>query len=310
MDPIFQEPKEPEVFTMPNQAGTGYKTIDQFISDRTALMGDATKVLDNVVVAQQNVTNLDHASLRRYIDGLVNKSMGDMETTAVNRFAEAGDVDGGVKAVGEIRDIANEPTEVRRLARAAVQYLNQYKPHSLAREIARRQYTMLLFAKKMEEVGITPENTKDKLLAFGGTIIPGRRTAQEITTDFSVEQSVKNLHAMPDDQFFEALPDIMDTVMQISGENPLYFMERMETYLNPDDITWLKVNLGLDVVDAVTLVAAIPKLMRVLKIAAATNTPIKIVRDAGDIQQAARLNAAALSGRCGFQYFPLWRGGY
>jgi hypothetical protein len=292
---VFVEPQEPDIFQQPNTMGTGFKTIDNFISDRMALMSDEDDVLRNLAVAQQNVTMLDHDQLQSYVNGLSSKVFDNITVDVINHYADQGDVDTGVIRAGEIQDAAGEETEVRRLANASAQYLDKFSKYSIPREIARRQYAALLISKKLEEVGITPDKWYDVAIGMAATVIPGRRTLQELGTDFSVSDTVKNLHRLQDEDFLKALPDVMDEVMKMSGENPFMFMERMEAYLNPEDVDMLKVMLAQDVTDVALTFAGITSLLKLGKFANARNTPIKIVRDSGQKAKAAELNAAALS---------------
>jgi hypothetical protein len=295
---VFTPPPEPNVFSMPNAKGTGLKTLDDFISARIGLMTDATgDAISNLAIAHENVKQLDHQSLQNYIAGIAGESLRGIELKQVESYAETGDVEGGIKAVAEVRDAGNQPTEVRRLANAAALQLSQWEGNRIAKEIARRQLTMAIFAKKIEEAGIDMSDWKEKVLAVGGTIIPSRLTIQTFSDkgrELDLANRVKSMFAMNDEEFFKVLPDVLDLAWEVSGGNPIMFMERAEAFLNPDDIKWLRAWLALDVVDTATLLAGLPKLLKLTDLARATNTPIKILRDTGNAKKAAELNVAAM----------------
>lgn len=296
MEPeIFQEPEQPEVFIQPNVQGSGFKSIDDFIADRAALMDDQTDVLRNLNVAQQNVTHLDHEGLRSYVNGLSAKAYNDIAVDVVEHYANTGEVDVGVQRVKQLQDAAGEDlTDVRKLANASAEHLDRFERYSIPREVARRQYAALLISKKLEEVGITPDKWHEVVTGVLGAAVPVRRTWQHLTSDIDLDETVQKLHRMKDEDFLKAMPDIMDEVMKMSGENPFYFMERMKAYLDPEDLKMIKVMLGADVVDSALIFANITKLAKLGNLVKAKNTPIKILRDSGQVGRAAELNVAAL----------------
>lgn len=295
MQPSIFVNTEPNVFQPFNEQGSGFESIDQFISDRVALMSDDDEWLRNLNHAQQNVKQLNHDQLRDYISGLTNKAFDKIAIGAINSYSEKGDVEGGVRELENIKDAADQETEVRRLANASAHYLEQFPPYSYAREQARRQYAAVMMAKQLEQFHLTPDTWGKKAKALLGSFIPGRRVFQEVTADTNIYENIRQMHHLSDEEFLQQLPDVMDEVLKISGGNPFMFMERMEAYLSPDDVAYLKAFFLLDAVDAATIVASVTKFMKLGNLVRATNTPIKILRDSSQVAKAAELNAAALS---------------
>lgn len=298
MPNIFQssEPSEDVVFVAPDEFGTGSEVENDFIATRTALIGDHSEMLKSLAVAQQNVLRLDRPNMRSYIDGMVAKGLDTVALNSLEAYGSKDDLVGGANDLKKIREVAAEPDEVRKLAAAAPKYLDQFEQYSIAREIARRDYTMMLFSKRLEQAGILPDTIWKKTVGIAGTLIPGRQMIQLGFSKFdgdAMEEAIKRLHGQTDEEFFKQLPDIMDSMVEQSGGNPFYFLERMQAFLDPDDVLELKAFMALDVIDAASIAAVAPRLLRMAKLARATNTPIKLLRDTGQTKKAAELNVAA-----------------
>lgn len=293
MDTVFEENvPQPSPFVEPEVLGTGNQTTDDFISARVGLMMDHDDALKALQVSQSNVQSTDKRNITNLIDGAVGKTIQSLRISSLDRHAEAMDVEGGVAADQELTQVLNEDTDIKRLAAAAPMYLDQFKEY-IPREVAKRQYTAMLFAKKLEEVGITPDTYYKKGKGLVGMMIPGKALLQFGTSGIDFTEAVERLHSMNDEEFFNALPDMMDTILKMSGNNPFYFLERMQAFLDPDDVNTIKAFLALDAFDAATTAVAIPKLIKALRLARATNTPIKMLRDSGQAKKAAELNVAA-----------------
>lgn len=293
-DPVFQD-AVPEIspFVEPDQFGTGTETEDSFISVRAGLMQATSDSLKNLAVAQQNVSRLDRPRLKSYIDGLVGKTLEGLTVSSIDYHAENLDVDGGVSDIQKLRAIPQGETEVERLAHAATKYLDQFEEYSIPREVARRQYTLMLFAKKLEEAGIVPDTLWKKTKGITSQFLPGRAAAQFATSSIDYSGTVEKLQQLNDEEFFNALPKVMTDVLKMSGDNPFYFLDRMQSFLDPEDVKTIRAYLALDVVDAASTLLMAPKLIKLLQFARATNTPIKIVRDSGQLAKAAEINVAS-----------------
>lgn len=294
MEPIFTEgAPDTSPFVEPDFKGTGNSTTDDFIAVRVGLMMDHEDALKSLAVSQANVESLDRRNITNLIDGTVGKTIQSLRISSLDRHADKLDIEGGVKADQDLKQVLDEDTDIKRLAAAAPKYLDQFSEF-IPREVARRQYTAWLFAKKLEEVGIAPDTYYKKAKGMVGMMIPGRSLYQFATSGIDFDEAVTRLHSMNDTDFFNALPDMMDTIMKMSGNNPFYFLDRMQAFLDPDDVTTIKAFLALDAVDVATTAVAVPKLIKALRLARATNTPIKMLRDSGQAKKAAEINVAAM----------------
>lgn len=291
---IFHTPDPtPQIFTENPPLGLGTRAEDDFVSTRAAVMAGSDNILQDLAIAQQNLASLDPSNAAGYIGGLNAKAFNTMTFNAVDKYSTEGNIDAGVAHVEEIREEAKEPDEIRKLAYAAPKYLDQYAEYSVPREVARRNYFALVMLKYMEKNNLATDTWQQKTKAALGVAIPGRQMMQFGLSKFDLEQSVINMHALPDAEFFKQLPDVMDSVKELSGGNPFYFTERMQTYLDPDDIGWLKGWLALDVVDAAAIAKGIVKLTKLTNLVRAQNTPIKLLRDTGNVEKAAEISVAA-----------------
>lgn len=294
-DSIFQPVTEPlNPFVEPDQNGTGSETLDSFIASRAGVMMDGPDMLKQLALSQENVRRMDSHQLNNYISGLVSKAVSGMTLSALDHYGERGDVEGGVKAIKEVQEISKPKSNIEQLALAAPAYLAQFgEVGKLPREIARRDYAMAMFAAKLEEAGLTPNTLGKQISGIAGTLIPGRQLWQYGTSDIDLDEAVLRLHGMKDDEFFKELPKVMDAVLEQSGNNPFYFLERMQAFIDPEDIYKLKAFLALDVVDAAAVASIAPRIAKIMKLTRSSNTPIKLLRDTGKIDRAAELNVAA-----------------
>lgn len=289
-NPIFQNAGAvaPPIFSEAPIKGSGSETTDDFISSRIALMSNDSDQLRQLALAQAGVKRMDPEELQSFVAGVTDSASADLKSSAIEHYAGKGDIDTGVKHVEELNNV-DTLSEVERLAILAPKYLDQFEQYSIPREIARRNLLSLMVATKMEERGMKLDTGWQKTKSFLGTQIPGRATWQFAVSPIDLGDSVKKFQTLKDDVAFHEFAGVLDQLADMSGNNPFYYLERAQSYLNPDDVKTLYAYLGLDVVDAATTLLVAPKVLKLMKLARATNTPIKFLRDTGQMERAAAL---------------------
>lgn len=294
-DPIFQsaEDQTPSIFTETPVQGSGSPTTDDFIATRVAMMSDDTDQLKQLALAQAGVKRMDPDQLQMFVAGITDGASAQLKSNAIDYYASKGDADSAVAHVTELNNV-DTLSEVERLAVLAPKYLDQFGKYSIPREVTRRDLLTLMVAAKMEERGMKLDSFGQKAKAMLGTFIPGRTTYQFATSPIELAESVRQFQTLKDDEAFQKFTGILDQIADMSGDNPFFFLERTQAYLDPDDVKTLYGFLALDAVDAATTIAAAPKLLKLIKLARATNTPIKFLRDTGQADKAAKLVDAAM----------------
>lgn len=292
MGSIFKEADTvvPTPFQEPTLAGTGSETTDSFIASRIALMSDNTDDLKTLAISQMNIKQMEPVQISNYIKGAVADTALNLEDRAIDFYSSIGDVNGAVDHVAELRSVTDPSlSELEQLAITAPMYLDQFEKYSIPQEVARRNILTLMVAMKMEERGMKLDSMWNKAKSMLGALVPGRASAQFALSPFEFAQEVIRFQTLGNEEVFKQFPKLLDDIAEMSGDNPFYFMDRAQAFLDPDDVDTLHALLALDTIDAATIVLAAPKLLKFMEFVRASSTPIKFLRDTGQVGRAATL---------------------
>lgn len=305
MDSIYND-GQVDLFHEPEKIGTGLNSVDDFFTARMALLQEGSDLLSNMDKAKAAVSQLNEEQLLSYASGLSTKAYNTTKDVVLDYFSTkaAKELDvvrrssieqQGAAQVTHLDEAAKADT-ITALAYAVPRLLDQFDRTSVAYDVAKRQYFTMLIQAQLEKSGMALNSVGDVALDVLGAMIPGRTVKQFTLNGMGPAewyQHVQQFQSLTAEEQFKLLPQILATVAESSGGNTTMFMDRIMPYFTPEDAKGVLAFLAMDTLDLGLTLKGIPATLRLLKLARATRTPIKLLRDSGRASEAGKMVEAA-----------------
>lgn len=312
-DPIFTTPAQEtsEIFVTPEPQGSGFNTLDDFLSTRIGMIQDPVDLAESTHRAVEEVKRLTSPELQAHTASVIRKASAEIQSALLESYSTKlasiydplirdATVNEAASAVSAVQQEVSKD-EVQALAFAAPAYISKYDPTTYAYQQARADAFGAMIAAQMEQAGLSLDSFGDVAKSIAGNLIPGRLTWQFLKGAVGVSgvgpkelyDSIQNFQRMTTEEQFAAYPAILKMLVESSGGNAIMFQERAMAYLHPEDVKEILAFLSLDAAGVYPLAKGAYSTFRLLKFIRAANTPIKILRNAGRAKEAGEAAAAA-----------------
>ncbi|TXH50849.1 MAG: hypothetical protein E6Q97_19595, partial [Desulfurellales bacterium] len=287
-----QAPFDTEALFASVSRGTGNEVTDTYLAQKLAMMDpDSGEYVFRALATLDYIQNIDPEEVNSTVDAAI-ATMQQANKDLRLDIAATDQVVGRpvLEPSDQVEVVQGEPvpkTKYEQLAEVGLEYIKKFPVGSAEYWTLRKEVLSMLVSARMEELGI---DLDVGLADVGGAIISGRNLF-DLGAGGDYEKQVGWFNNLKLDDQFKEWVNVLDSIVKGTDNNAMR-LERIAPFIDPDDIEEVKKALLYDVFD----VATMAPLGKILKLAKVSHTPVKIMRDAGKVEEAADiLNAASKS---------------
>lgn len=290
--------------------GSGFESIDNYVADRISVISNPDELVATLPAVTAQLKTLDQQAYLDYVKSSIAATFESSRQRMLDAYsstmASATPEDQEIlaaEAAEKIRtlDELNGPDAIAALSAAALKELDLFGEDTVGKYTAKSQYMAMMLEVLLQKNGMDLKGFKEHALDFLGAAIPFRQWTQlaigslgkQGITPAAYYRNVKAFRAATTKEQFEALPQLVNALAQYSGGNVSLFTNYIMPYFGQSDVKEVLAWLALDAVDAALTAKAAPSMLRMARVLAARNTPIKLLRDAGKRAKAGELVAEA-----------------
>lgn len=292
------------VFAPPLNLGMGSASGHQFTAGLLGMVDARRQGLDKTPIAPlvasqtKSISNMTPDQLYKYLGNLAGSNLATGLSKYLNgvgeQYAQTEDpqIQAAAQAtVDQVKETATNGTLSDNIATGTFLAMNGEK-NPTQRYAIRTAGMTQIFNQFVEN------HFSDTMLSkagdIAGLLVPGRTTLGEAKhglSPWALHQLVVDFHAqIPADQI-KTFPQMLNYLYEVSGQNRYVFESAVEPFLSRQDITSVRNTFLLDVVD----VASVFPFLKVAKMARISGTPIRMVREMGDIEVGGKMVAEAVT---------------